>query len=519
MPTLQNPLPGGWKSDPSIVRVGKDYYLATSTFEWMPGVNLFHSTDLIHWEQLPSVLDDGFIDLEGIQTACGIWAPNLTWRDGVFYLAYTIVQTARYRFKDTHNYLVTATDIRGPWSKPVYLHSIGFDPSVFHDDDGQMYIVSQTMEHRTDRSRFQGVTLQPFDLQRMAMTGKPRIVFSGTERGTTEGPNIIKKDGWYYITAAEGGTEFGHCVTMARSLSLYGPYEVDPDNPMMSSTGTDCLLQRAGHGQYFTDVDGNWYMAHLCARPLEGRWSITGRECAIQNIHWPTGGWPRLAGKATASQPATVYTVPDAPSPTLATLPDTVWFDRGLPVDWMTLRRCAGRCGISHHPGGMRITGGNSLCSDFNQHLTARRIDSLCFVAWATMTFAPRCPNHLAGLVCLYNGDNWHYLSMSTDDDAQPILTVTTCDNGEVTDRCTLPLPGACQGLRLGVSGHDGTLQFSFDPGSGSQPIGPELDMRILSDEHVAGNGFTSAMIGLCCQDLQGDGVYADFASFAYRRL
>lgn len=515
-----NPIFSGWCSDPSMVRVGEDYYIASSTFEWMPGINLFHSRDMVHWEQLPSALqDDALVPLEGLEPSCGIWAPSLTWADGMFYLAYTIVHTARYRFKDTHNYLITSRDILGPWSAPVFLNCAGFDPSIFHDDDGRKYLVTQTMEHRTAFSRFRGVSVQELDAGTLRPTGSPRVVFAGTDRGTTEGPNIIRQGEWYYITAAEGGTEFGHCVTMARSHSIWGPYEVDPQNPMLTSTGSDCLLQRAGHGQLVTDPQGKWYMAHLCSRPLEGRWSILGRECAIQNIHWSEDGWPRIAGSTGTSLPCETFVPPDVPPVDYPREPETIALGDGLPTSWMTLRRLWQHCGISFtaRPGWMRIAGGNSLCSHFRQHLAARRVQSLRCTGTVRLSFAPRHPNHMAGLVCLYNCDNWHYLALSCDDSGLPTLTVTTCENGQTEDRTVLSLPSGGTEYLLSACIHGGALRFSWSlPEGALQAIGPELDMRILSDEHVQGNGFTSAMLGVCCQDLQGDGCAADFQWFTY---
>lgn len=191
---IQNPVLRGFHPDPSLVRTGDGYYIATSTFEWFPGVCIFYSDDLADWELVSHGLtDDSLVDMTGIDSACGIWAPNLTYCDGTFYLMYTIVYTNRSRFKDTWNYLTTAKDVRGPWSKPVFLNCSGYDPSLFHD---------------------------------------------------TDGPNIMKHDGWYYLVCAEGGTEFGHCSVMLRSRSIWGPYEEEPNNPVISSAGKDCLLQR-----------------------------------------------------------------------------------------------------------------------------------------------------------------------------------------------------------------------------------------------------------------------------------
>ena len=514
-----NPIPGGWCSDPRIVRVGEDYYIAASTFEWMPGVALFHSRDLIHWERLPGALqDDEAVSMEGIEPSCGIWAPNLTWCDGLFYLAYTIVYSSAHRYKDTHNFLITASNICGPWSKPIPLHRIGFDPSIFHDDDGRKYVVSQTMEYRTTFRRFRGVTMQEYDPSLQRLIGQPKIVFEGTDRGVTEGPNIMKKDGWYYITAAEGGTEYGHCVTMARSRSLWGPYEVDPKNPMLSSTGTECALQRAGHGQYITDLQGNWYMAHLCARPVEGKWSILGRECAIQNIDWPESGWPRIQGADGTAQPKLTYTAPEVETVFLEETTSRTEFAKGIPHEWMTLRRSWRHCGITldERKGFLRIHGGNSLCSHYQQGLLARNLPSLSCDLSTHMEFMPRNPGHLAGLVCMYNCLNWYYLSVSADEEGQLVLCLFSCENGKAEDRGYWPLLNACGEITLSASVREGDLQFAYAlPGEEARLVGPVLNMRILSDEHVDGNGFTSAMIGICCQDLRGDQVYADFDWFS----
>lgn len=518
-----NPIPGGWCSDPSIVRVGEDYYIAASTFEWMPGVALYHSRDLIHWERLPGALqDDAKVAMEGIDPSCGIWAPNLTWDKGLFYLAYTIVYSSAHRYKDTHNFLITAKDIRGPWSDLVPLHKIGFDPSVFHDDDGRKYVVSQTMEYRTTLKRFRGVTVQEYDPESRKMVGEPRIVFEGTDRGVTEGPNIMKKDGWYYITAAEGGTAYGHCVTMARSRSLWGPYEVDPRNPMLSSTGTESALQRAGHGQYVSDPQGNWYMAHLCSRPVDGQWSILGRECAIQNIDWPEGEWPRIHDADGTAQPRLTYEAPETEPFVCPEEPERVTFADGIPNRWMTLRRTFEHCGLSlkEREGFLRIHGGNSLCSHYQQGLLARNLSSLRCQCETHMVFCPRNPGHLAGLVFLYNCLNWYYLAMSRDEEGHPVLGLYSCENGKAEDRGLWTLPEGTEEICLSAEVKEAELKFAYSlPGKEKQPVGDSLDLRILSDEQVDGNGFTAAMTGICCQDLRGDGAFADFDWFDYRDL
>ena len=324
------------------------------------------------------------------------------------------------------------------------------------------------------------------------------------------------------MTAAEGGTSYGHCVTIARSRSLWGPYEVDPWNPMLSSTGTESLLQRAGHGQFVIDPQGNWYMAHLCSRPVEGQWSILGRECAIQNIDWPVGGWPRIAGADGTAQPGPTYKAPAAAVFECPKEPERVVFSEGIPNRWMTLRKTFNHCGLSltENRGFLRIHGGNSLCSRYQQGLLARNLSSLRFRCATHMVFCPRNPGHLAGLVFLYNGLNWYYLAMSRDEEGRSVLGMYSCENGRAEDRGLWILPENTGEICLSAEAEEAELRFAYAlPGKEKQPVGDPLDLRILSDEHVEGNGFTAAMTGICCQDLRGDGVYADFDWFEYRDL
>ena len=186
MAQIQNPILKGFNPDPSIVRVGEEYYIAVSTFEWFPGITVYRSRNLRDWEFAAAPLnDDQKLDLRGIDTACGIWAPNLTYDNGRFYLIYTIVYTNRSRFKDTHNFLVTAEHIEGPWSDPVFLNCSGFDPSLFHDGD-RKWLVNMTIDHRMDRARFSGVDIQEYDemgncLKGPVYPGKPHWKDRGSQ--------------------------------------------------------------------------------------------------------------------------------------------------------------------------------------------------------------------------------------------------------------------------------------------------------------------------------------------------
>ncbi|MEP3665437.1 MAG: glycoside hydrolase family 43 protein, partial [Roseibium sp.] len=227
---IQNPVLSGFNPDPSICRAGDDYYIATSTFEWYPGVQIHHSRDLVHWRLVTRPLSrESQLDMRGNPDSCGIWAPCLTHADGQFWLVYTDVKRNAGSFKDAHNYIVTAPDIAGPWSDPVYANSSGFDPSLFHDDDGRKWFVNMIWDHRKEPTPFAGILLQEFDPQAGKLVGPIKNIFKGTDRGLVEGPHLYKRDGWYYLLTAEGGTGYRHAVTLARSKRLTGPYEVHPD--------------------------------------------------------------------------------------------------------------------------------------------------------------------------------------------------------------------------------------------------------------------------------------------------
>ena len=299
MATIENPILRGFNPDPNILRVGADYYIVTSTFEWFPGYQIHHSHDLRHWKLVARPLNRvSQLDMAGVPDSGGVWAPCLTYNDGIFYLLYTNVRSfdGHWAFKDTPNYLVTTDDILGDWSDPIYLNSSGFDSSLFHDDDGRTWLVNMIMDHRQSRY-FGGIVLQEYDKVKKKLVGDIHHIFEGTELGRTEGPHIYKLNGYYFLLTAEGGTSYDHAMTMARSKSLFGPYEVDPQNPFISAAkNPDLYLQKTGHGDLVQTQDGDWYAVFLASRPLTKRGRcITGRESAIERVVWSADGWLRLA--------------------------------------------------------------------------------------------------------------------------------------------------------------------------------------------------------------------------------
>ncbi|MEU8220404.1 glycoside hydrolase family 43 protein [Micromonospora taraxaci] len=526
--SIRNPVLAGFHPDPSILRVDDDYYLATSTFEWYPGVRVHHSRDLVNWRTLSGVITDRrLLDLRGCGDSNGVWAPDLTYHDGLFYLVYSDVASFASGYWDPQNFLVTAEDIAGPWSDPVKLHGRGFDAALFHDEDGTTWLLSMSADWRPGRDRFGGIEIQQYDRAERRLVGSPRMLFTGTSVGVTEGPHIYRHDGWYWLITAEGGTSWEHQVTVARSRDLFGPYEVDPDGPLLTSVGRpDLRLQKAGHGSLVRTQTDEWYLAHLVGRPYSPLGScVLGRETAIQRVEWPSGEWPKIAGGV----PADEVVAPDLPAHPWPAEPETDHFDAPeLGLCWSTLRRPATTDWVDLHarPSYLRIHGGQSPVGRQAPSLVARRVGAMHCSLETVVEFDPADHRQLAGVTAYYNTLNWHHLYLTRDDDGRTVLQLLSSDNGRRTSYpdLTVDASGVTRvGLRAVFDGP--VVRFDYDLGAGWQPAGVDLDATILSDEHAAliidgepaAWGFTGAFLGLWVQDLGGDGAYADFDLATYR--
>ncbi|MEU0811624.1 glycoside hydrolase family 43 protein [Streptomyces sp. NPDC005970] len=525
---IHNPVLRGFEPDPVILRVGDDFYVATSTFEWCPGVRVHHSRDLVHWRPLGGVLDSGrLLDLTGVPDSGGIWAPGLSHADGLFHLVFTVVDTYAEGWKDLPNYVTTAPSIEGPWSDPVPLHGRGFDVSLFHDDDGRSWLLNMRFDWRPERESFAGIEIQEYDRRTRALLGEVRTISVGTAAGVAEGPHLHRRDGWYYLVHAEGGTGYEHGAAVARSRSLLGPYEADPAGPLLTSRHDPSLaLQKAGHCSLVETPAGEWYAAHIVARPHTERGRcVLGRETALQPVTWTEDGWPRIAGAVPA---VTVPAPALPPSLSPSSSPEPPATDRfetpDLGPDWSTLRRPATDDWLEPAPGRLRIRGGQSPVGRRSPSLLARRMTARRCSFETSLTFAPRTPDHLAGLTAYYNTRNWHYLYVTARDDGSPVLRALSCEAGQLTAHDpAIPLePGRPVVLHAALDVP--VLRFSYDTGEGLRTLPLELDATVLSDEHadefhdgqLRVLGFTGAMLGLWAQDLDGAGVHADFAYATY---
>ncbi len=520
---ITNPVLPGFHPDPSIIRVGDDYYLATSTFEWWPGVPIYHSKDLMHWSFVTYALTrTSQLDMRGVPDSGGVWAPSLSFADGKFWLFYTnVVNTGGGRpFKDLHNYVVTADRIEGPWSEPHYLNATGFDASLFHDDDGRKWSVQMRWDFRPDKPRFAGIVLQEFDPATMQLKG-PVTRLLKKER-LIEGPNLYKHNGWYYLMLAEGGTGWNHGIAMARSRNITGPYELDPVDSVLTSRDDESVpLQKAGHGELVETPSGEWYLAHLASRPVgtgDLRRCVLGREACLQRVIWTDDGWLRLEGGGhhACVEVAAPAGVKPAPVPAL---PEREEFDGpGLDPRWATLRAPADSSwlSLSERPGWLRIRGRESLHSLFEQSLIARRLQSFRWRAETRMEFCPHNYTQSAGLIVYYDTRTHYYLRVTWNESAGIVLGVTLTDDSNYAEPPEAQISIAdWKEVWLRTEGNGSELRFFASPdGSEWRQIGPVFDLTKVSDDYGSVLHFTGAFVGLCAQDLDGTRTTADFDFF-----
>jgi xylan 1,4-beta-xylosidase len=533
--TIRNPILRGFNPDPSIVRVGDDYYIATSTFEWFPGVQIHHSRDLEHWWLLTRPLRRASqLDMRGDPDSGGVWAPCLTHADGQFWLIYTDVK--RYgrtsvggasgaSLRDFHNYLVTSPTVDGEWSDPIFMNSSGFDPSLFHDDDGRKYFINMLWDHRPGHNRFAGIVLQEYSHAERRLVGARKLIFEGTPLGLTEAPHLYKRAGWYYLITAEGGTGWNHAVTMARSRTLEGPYELHPDTYIMSARNRpDAPLQRAGHADLVETQSGETYMTYLCGRPLPNRGRcVLGRETAIQPMVWGPDGWLRTpAGDGMPKLDVAEPGLPAHPFPPEPARADFDMPDLPAAFQWLRTPYPDELFSLTARAGHLRLYGRESIGSLFRQALVARRQQAFCYTAETVVEFEPAHYQQQAGLVCYYSGVKFHYLYISHDEAlGRHIRVMSALPDQPQADAFTAAIPIAPGGrVQLRVDVDYERLYFSYRvAGEAWHRLPQTFDASVLSDEAtMPGNpNFTGAFVGMACQDMSGTALHADFDYFEYR--
>ena len=282
-----NPLIPGFNPDPSIVRVGDDYYLATSTFEYWPGIPVYHSKDLIDWTLIGHVADRHGQLAPNAPTNLGVWAPTIRFRDGLFYV---VVSDAMGR----GTLIFTATNPAGPWSDGIVTNMEGIDPDLAWDDNAVPYLTFSGLILSGDEiGKHLGILQARIDLTTGQLLEEPRSVWSGVGGMFPEAPHLYKVGEYWYLMIAEGGTERGHAVSVARGTNIEGPFEAAPHTPILTARGTSRPVQNTGHADLFQTPDGGWAMVLLGVRTrgMTRQFSSLGRETFISEITWKDG-WP-----------------------------------------------------------------------------------------------------------------------------------------------------------------------------------------------------------------------------------
>jgi len=279
--SYKNPVVAGFNPDPSIIRVGEDYFMVTSSFMYFPAIPIYHSTDLVNWRCIGhAVTDVEYLDLSVLEDGRGIWAPDISYHKGRFYITATLRQNDADE-PIRRQLVVHAQNPQGPYSKPTYIDIDGIDPSLFTDVDGKRYMLLN-----------RGARLIEVCEDASQVLSEPQLLWYGTNKRAPEAPHLFKREDYYYCLVSEGGTGMGHQVSIARSKNILGPYEPNPHNPILIQRRVKDPIQRSGHGKFVQDHYGNWWIAYLSSRRVNHEFSVLGRETSLDPVRWDAEGWP-----------------------------------------------------------------------------------------------------------------------------------------------------------------------------------------------------------------------------------
>lgn len=498
----RNPVLPGFHPDPSICRDGSDYYLATSTFEYYPGVPIYHSKDLVHWRLVGHALGrPSQLPLAGQKSSMGIFAPTLRCGNGRFTMITTNVGAGG-------NFIVHAASPAGPWSEPVPVKVDGIDPSLFFDDDGKVYLTHE------EGGEHGGIGQVEIDVTTGRTRGEHRRIWNGTGGVWPEGPHLYKVNGWYYLLHAEGGTSYAHAVILARSRSPWGPFEGAPDNPILTHRDRPGEpLQARGHADLVQTPEGRWFMVLLGVRPLERKHHL-GRETMLAPVEWTADGWLKVNGGAPL---APAMQAPGLPAPhPWPEAPARDEFDAAtLDPAWLFLRGPAqGLWSLRERPGVLRLKGsGLSLAEVGTPAFVGRRQEHLAIRAAALLDFAPRAQGQEAGLAVRMNEDN-HYQLLVVGTGKGRAIRLRTRVKG--VDRLVREAPLGAGKVELIVRARPDRYVFGYRVGAQTVAEFGSAPSAALSSEEAG--GFTGVVIGMVAHAPDGSPMPpADFEWFEYR--
>jgi xylan 1,4-beta-xylosidase len=511
-----NPILAGFYPDPSICRVGDDYYIVNSSFSYFPGLPLFHSKDLVNWKQIGNAMNrPEQLNLDGDGVSRGLFAPDITYHKGTFYIVCTLIDKLG-------NFVITAKDAKGPWSNPVALPQVnGIDPSLFFDDDNKAYVLFNSVPpdnipmhegHRTIR-------MFEFDWKNLKVTGEEKLLINGgTDMAKKpvwiEGPHIFKKDGWYYLICAEGGTGYNHSEVVFRSKSIEAPFISYENNPILTQRQLDPSrkdpVTTTGHAGFTQTKDGKWYAVFLGCRPYGDNYYNTGRETFMAPVKWENG-WPVILKGNEEVQ----YHYP-VPTPSLTKTAANSFsgnviyrdeFDQpSLNNRWIFLRTVRKKWySLSEKKGFLSTQLQPGTCAGItNPSFIAHRQQNLSCTATTSLNFNPSNEDEKAGLVIFQNEQHFYFISVTLGYSPPPDGPVSMINLYKSTNDSTAmeliasqALPNhMTENIRLRITANKD--QYSFYYSFTSKPwklLADNQDGKFLSTR-VAG-GFVGSVFAL----------------------
>ena len=506
-----NPILAGFYPDPTICRQGDDYYLATSSFAYYPGVPLFTTRDLVHWTQVGSILNrPSQLDLDSAGVSRGIFAPSLSCRPGKLWMITTLVDRGG-------NFLVTTTDPSGPWSDPVWLGFDGIDPSLFFDDDGKVYIVHNGLPEGPQLygQGHRAIWIQEYDTTAQRLVGPHRMIVNGGVDLSQhpiwiEAPHIFKKDGWYYLICAEGGTAEQHSEVVFRSRAVFGPYQPGPTNPILTQRQLDPArpfpVWTTGHADLVETQRGEWWAVFLGTRPYEDYTFNTGRETFLLPVRWK-GGWPViLSGDATVPYVARAPNLPGDPrsgTPLSGNFSDRDDFTAPhLAPTWTFLRTVREPWAeTTSNPGWLTIQArADALEGPGQPSFVGRRQQHAWATASAAMRYRPLVPGDKAGIIAFQGSDAFYFLGVTLAGGAPMIELEQRSGQGAAAAATLIALapleasPDSTLYLRIRARGGRYDFSYAYHPDDWVLLKG-DADGTILSTR-VAG-GFVGTLLGM----------------------
>jgi alpha-N-arabinofuranosidase len=482
--TYNNPILPGFYPDPSITRAGNDYYLVCSSFEYFPGVPIFHSQDLIHWTQIGHVLNRvSQLDTRKSKSSGGIFAPTIRYHDGTFYMITTEIH-------GKGNFYVTATDPAGPWSDPILIPYGGIDPSLMFDEDGKVYVTTQQgADYDSHAIQYE------IDIATGTALSEPVVIWTGDGGPWTEGPHLYRINGMYYIMTASGGTAKEHREIIGRSASPYGPFERLP-HPILTHSRTESPIQYLGHADLIEDQNGDWWAVFLGVRLVESKYTVLGRETFLAPVTWNEDGWPMIDNNDDiVGLEMKVPRVPGS-SPKPASSGRYDFDDEAFPLSLAFLRNPAeASWSLNERPGWLSLRGQPKGLSDIGQVAFIGRRQQHTSAEWSTLLeFNPSRVEDEAGL-CARLDENAHYEVGLVQKAGHRVIAAQLTIDGITRVEAEVPTTAERIYLKIQAEPTKYTLLFSLD-GQEWNNLSTAAAYP-LSPQALKGNGFTGVLIGL----------------------